>query len=145
MTAHANVKVEGRLERRTALKLPLVGARIAAGFPSPADDFVDRRLDLNEHLIRHPTATFFVRVQGSSMIDAGIHDGDLLIVDRSLEPGDNRIIIAALNGELTVKRVTRRGGKLWLLPENHDFAPVEVTPEMQFEVWGVVTSVIHPL
>ena len=145
MTVHANVTIEGRLERRTALKLPLVGARIAAGFPSPADDFVDRRLDLNEHLIRHPTATFFVRVQGSSMIDAGIHDGDLLVVDRSLEPADNKIIIAVLNGELTVKRIMRRGEQIRLMPENHDFAPVEITPEMQFEVWGVVTSVIHQL
>jgi len=145
MTSHANVVIEGRLEQRAGLKLPLVGARISAGFPSPADDFVDRRLDLNEYLIRHPTATFFVRVQGDSMIDAGIHDGDILIVDRSLDPADNKIIIAVLNGELTVKRVIKRGGQLWLLPENPAYAPVEITADIQFEVWGVVTNVIHPL
>lgn len=138
------VTILGRFEKRSALRLPLVGARISAGFPSPADDFIDRKLDLNELLVSHPASTFFVRVQGDSMIDAGIHSGDILIVDRSLEPADNKIIIAVVNGELTVKRIGLKGKKLWLLPENRSFKATEVTSDMQFEVWGIVTNVIHP-
>jgi DNA polymerase V len=135
----------GRFEPPTVCRRPLVGARISAGFPSPADDFLDRKLDLNELLIHHPSATFFVRVAGSSMTGVGIQAGDILVVDRSLEPADNKIIIAILNGELTVKRICRRHAKLFLLPENPAFQPIEVTPDIQFEVWGVVTSVIHSL
>ena len=135
----------GHAEPHPGSRHPLVGARISAGFPSPADDFIDRKLDLNELLIRHPAATFFVRVAGSSMTGIGIHHGDILVVDRSLEPADNKIIIAILNGELTVKRIGRRQGRLFLLPENPDYQPIEVTSDMQFEVWGVVTSVVHSL
>lgn len=90
------------------LSLPLFASRVPAGFPSPADDYIDQRLDLNEHLINHPAATFFVRVSGDSMTGASLHDGDLLIVDRALEPVDGRIVIAAVNGELTVKRLSLR-------------------------------------
>jgi DNA polymerase V len=130
--------------RRTGwVELPLLLAAIPAGFPSPADDYVDRTLDLNDFLIRHPAATFFVRVAGDSMTGAGIRSGDILIVDRALAPEHNRIIIAALNGELTVKRMRKEGGRIFLVPENGDYAPIEVTPEMQFEVWGVVAHVIH--
>lgn len=123
--------------------LPLFIARISAGFPSPADDFIDKNLDLNEHLIRHPAATFFVRVEGNSMINAGINSGDLLIVDRALEPADNKIVIAVLNGELTVKRIRKVGDRLFLQPENPAYKPIEVSTDAQFEVWGVVTNVIH--
>jgi DNA polymerase V len=123
--------------------LPFFVAKISAGFPSPADDYIDRKLDLNEFLIRHPTATFFVRVSGDSMIDAGINSGDILIVDRALEPTENRIVIAALNGELTVKRMRKINGRIYLIPENAAYDPIEVTPEMQFEVWGVVSHVIR--
>jgi DNA polymerase V len=123
--------------------LPLFLAKISAGFPSPAEDYIDKNLDLNEHLIKHPSATFFVRVEGDSMINAGIHSGDILIVDRALEPADNKIIIAVLNGELTVKRVNKVGDRLYLVPENDDFKPIEVTEEMDFHIWGVVTHVIH--
>jgi DNA polymerase V len=130
-------------EGDAGLYLPLYTTPVSAGFPSPADDYIDRKLDLNEFLISHPAATFFMRVEGSSMIDAGIHSGDILVVDRALEPSDNRIIIAALNGELTVKRVKRIGSRLYLVPENRDFEPIEVAPGMQFEVWGVVTCVLH--
>jgi DNA polymerase V len=130
-------------EGDAGLYLPMYTTPVSAGFPSPADDYIDRKLDLNEFLISHPAATFFMRVEGSSMIDAGIHSGDILVVDRSLEPSDNRIIIAALNGELTVKRVKRIGSRLYLAPENRDFEPIEVAPGMQFEVWGVVTCVLH--
>lgn len=118
-------------------------AKISAGFPSPADDYIDKKLDLNEFLIRHPAATFFVRVSGDSMIDAGINSGDILIVDRALEPAENRIVIAALNGELTVKRMRKACGRIYLIPENAAYDPIEVTSEMQFEVWGVVSHVIH--
>ena len=124
-------------------ELPLFSARVPAGFPSPADDYIDRALDLNEHLIRHPAATFFVRVSGDSMVDAGIHPGDILVVDRAEEPAHGKIIIAALNGELTVKRLSRSRGAVYLLPENPSYAPIEVTPETQFQVWGVVVHVIH--
>jgi len=132
-----------RPEKGDLKELPLFTARISAGFPSPADDYIDRKLDLNEYLIKHPAATFFVRVQGDSMIDAGIHSGDILIVDRALEPADNKIVIAVLYGELTVKRIKKTKSKLVLLPENPSFKPIEVTTEMGLEVWGVVTHVIH--
>lgn len=126
-------------------KLPLFIARVSAGFPSPADDHIDKNLDLNEFLIKHPAATFFVRVAGNSMINAGIRNGDLLIVDKALEPADNKIVVAALNGELTVKRIRKIKGKLFLAPENQDYQPIEIEPESQFEVWGVVTHVIQTL
>lgn len=137
--------VMGGFCRTGWLELPLLLSAIPAGFPSPADDYVDRTLDLNEFLVRHPAATFFVRVAGESMAGAGIRSGDILIVDRALVPENNRIVIAALNGELTVKRIRKDGGRLFLVPENSDFEPIEVTPEMQFEIWGVVAHVIHSL
>jgi DNA polymerase V len=123
--------------------LPLVTARISAGFPSPAEDYIDKKLDLNDYLIRHPAASFFVRVEGNSMINAGIHNGDLLIVDRALEPADGKIVIALVNGEMTVKRISKKAGRLYLLPENDAFKPLEITEGSEFQVWGVVTSVIH--
>lgn len=123
--------------------LPLYGHKVAAGFPSPADDYIERQLDLNEHLIPHKEATFFLRVSGDSMINAGIQSGDLLVVDRSIEPKNNKIIIAAVDGELTVKRLSIKRGKTWLLPENDDFSPIEVKDEQDMMIWGVVTSVIH--
>ncbi|MDQ7798486.1 MAG: translesion error-prone DNA polymerase V autoproteolytic subunit [Candidatus Edwardsbacteria bacterium] len=130
-------------QARGRLKLPLYLASIAAGFPSPADDFLDKKLDLNEHLIRHPAATFFVRVQGNSMIQAGIHSGDVLIVDRSLEPADRKIVVAVVNGELTVKRLRRKKDRTVLTAENPEYQDIEVTPEMDFDIWGVVIHVIH--
>jgi DNA polymerase V len=132
--------VAGPVERR-----PLFSARVPAGFPSPADDHVDRALDLHELCVRNPAATYFVRVEGHSMVEAGIHDGDVLVVDRSVPPADGRVVVAVLNGELTVKRLRVRGREVWLAPENALFAPVTVTPEMDFEVWGVVTHVVHAL
>ncbi|UBF24258.1 translesion error-prone DNA polymerase V autoproteolytic subunit [Kovacikia minuta CCNUW1] len=118
---------------------------VPAGFPSPAADFIEGRLDLNRHLIHHPSATFFVRVKGNSMIGAGINPGDLLIVDRALEATSGRVIIAAINGELTVKRLHREQGKLYLIPENPNYQPIAIDPAMEFEVWGVVITVIHPV
>jgi DNA polymerase V len=123
----------------------LFTSHVAAGFPSPAEDHIDKQLDLNEFLIKHPAATFFVRVEGNSMINAGIHDGDILIVDRSLEPTNNKIVIAILNGELTVKRLRKQKNKLFLNAENPEYQAIEITTEMNFEVWGVVTNVVHPV
>jgi DNA polymerase V len=126
-------------------ELPLFLAKISAGFPSPADDYIDKNLDLNEYVIKHPSATFFVRVKGTSMINAGIHNGDILVVDRSLEPAHHKIVIAVLDGELTVKRVRKAGDHLYLMPENDDFEAIEVTEETDFQIWGVVTYAIHSL
>lgn len=119
--------------------------KVPAGFPSPAADYEEDMLDLNKHLIRHPAATFFVRAIGDSMIGAGIHCGDLLVVDRSLEARDKRVVIAAINGELTVKRIRIRNKKITLVPENESYSAQEVGGNEEFEVWGVVTSVIHEL
>lgn len=130
---------------KTKCLRPLFLAQVPAGFPSPADDYVEGKLDLNRHLIKHPAATFFVRVTGDSMVDAGIHSGDLLIVDRALEPTDNNVIVAVVNGELTVKRIRKKNERVYLVPENKDYAPMEIREEMDFEIWGVVTNVIHPV
>lgn len=129
--------------REISHKLPLFLESVSAGFPSPADDYLENRLDLNEYLIRNPSATFFVRVTGDSMLDAGIYSGDILVVDRSLSPKDGNIVIAVINGELTVKRLQKIKSKLYLLPENQNYKPIEITSEMNFEVWGVVSTVIH--
>ena len=128
-------------EARMSCPRPLVLARVPAGFPSPADDYTDGQLDLNELLIQRPEATFFVRVEGDSMVGAGIHSGDLLIVDRSAEATGGEVVVAAIDGELTVKRVCRRDGALWLVAENDAYPPIEVTTELV--IWGVVEHVIH--
>ncbi len=125
--------------------LTFYAARAEAGFPSPADDYIEGQLDLNEHLIANPPATFFVRVSGQSMINAGIHDGDLLIVDRSVEPQSGSIVIAVVHGETTVKRLGRRGDRLLLLPENEAYQPLEVNRETGLQIWGVCRYVIHRL
>jgi len=124
---------------------PLFDAGVSAGFPSPAADYEQERLDLNRHLIKNPAATFFVRAVGDSMIGAGIHTGDLLIVDRSAEPRDKNIVIAVINGELTVKRLRIRKRRVTLEPENTAYPVQEISEEAEFEVWGVVTSAIHRL
>ena len=131
------------------LSTPYVGllvlVPVSAGYPSPADDYFDGPLDLHQHLITHPTATFFVRVAGESMREAGIHSGDVLVVDRALTPSNGSVVIAVVNGELTVKRLSMRHGTLMLLPENQQYAPLPITEITAFEVWGVVTYVIHRL
>jgi DNA polymerase V len=125
------------------VRLPLFSSNVAAGFPAPADSDIEAYLDLNAHLIPKPVTSFCVRVSGESMVLAGINDGDILIVDRSLEAKSGSIVIAVLNGELTVKRLKLDKGKCYLKPENDSFEPIEVAPEMDFSIWGVVTSVIH--
>ena len=129
--------------KRTSLRLPLVSASVEAGFPSPADDHLERSLDLNEELVRNPAATFFVRVKGESMRDAGIHPGDTLIVDRSVIPSDRQIVVAMIDGEFTVKRFRKRGWKITLEAENPAFAPIEVGEDQELTIWGAVTYVIH--
>ena len=124
---------------------PLFKSGVSAGFPSPAADYEEGKLDLNKHLVRNPAATFFVRVNGDSMIGAGIHPNDLLVVDRSLEPVDKNVVIAVVNGELTVKRIRIRKGKVTLEPENERYSAQQITECVEFEVWGVVTNVIHAL
>ncbi len=123
--------------------LPLFISHISAGFPSPADDYKEIELDVNELVIRHPEATFYVRVSGDSMEHAAICDGDVLVVDRALEARHNDVIVALVNGEFTVKRLHANGGALHLVPENPTYQSLEVTEAMDFQVWGVVTYCIH--
>lgn len=128
-----------------AMRLPLVGSRVAAGFPSPADDYIETQLDLNEHLIHRPAATFFVRTTGNSMEGAGIHSGDLLVVDRAERATSGKVVIASVDGELLVKRLVRHGRRLHLEAENPAFPPLVFEHEDATElvIWGVVTAVIH--
>ena len=142
---HLGVKFIYKNDSTTKLKAALYSSKVSAGFPSPAEDYIDKKLDLNEHLIKHPAATFFVKVEGNSMINAGIHNGDTLIVDRAIEPVDKKIVVAVINGELTMKRIKKINDKLYLMPENDEFKPLEVTEDSDFQVWGVVTNVIHPV
>ena len=121
----------------------LLRRAVPAGFPSPADDYVEQRISLDEHLITRRDSTFFMRVAGESMRGLGIFDGDLLVVDRSLTPSHRTIVIAVVDGEFTVKRLYRREGRIRLLAENPDFAPMEFNEGQELQIWGVVTSVIH--
>jgi len=140
MSAHLQIKP---LVARTCCPLPLYLTPVSAGFPSPAEDYLDRALDLNELLISNPAATFYVRASGDSMRDAGIQSGDILVVDRAVEARPGKIVIAAVDGELTVKRLRVKEGRLYLAPENPAYPLLEVSPEASFEIWGVVTCVIH--
>lgn len=125
------------------LTLPLFSGKVAAGFPSPADDYVEKTLDLNELLVQKPAATFFVRAEGESMLGAGIHPNDILVVDRSLEPVPGKIVICALNGELTVKRLKSIGREIVLGAENPLYPDIMVQEDIDLVIWGVVTNVIH--
>lgn len=139
------VEIVYKPNRSTKRKQPIFIATVPAGFPSPAADYEEGKLDLNKHLIKNPTATFFVRVAGDSMLKAGIHGGDLLVVDRSIEPKDKNVVIAVVNGELTVKRIRIRRNKVMLIAENDAYQSREINDQTEFEVWGVVTNVIHAL
>ncbi|MCF7958166.1 MAG: translesion error-prone DNA polymerase V autoproteolytic subunit [Phycisphaerae bacterium] len=127
------------------LARPLCGGRVPAGFPSPAEDYIDSLLDLNKHLIRHPAATYFIRVSGDSVIGGGVRTGDLLIVDRAVQAGDKDVVIASIDGELTVKRIRLDGERILLVPENDSYKAQAVSDEMAFSIWGVVRHVIHSL
>ena len=124
------------------VRVPLYSHKVAAGFPSPADDYIEDRLSLDEHLIQHRDATFFVRAKGNSMTGAGIFDGDLLVVDKSLNPSSGDIVIAIVDGDLTVKRFIRCGNKVILKPENPRFKEIELQDGQELQVWGVVTSAV---
>jgi DNA polymerase V len=124
---------------------PLFLCHVAAGFPSPADDYIERPLDLNEHVIKHPSATYFVRASGDSMNGAGIFNGDLLIVDRSLEPIHGKVVIAEVDGQLTVKRLSKLKDHFSLQSENVNYPPIELQEGNEVVVWGVVTHVLHNL
>ncbi|WP_366185384.1 translesion error-prone DNA polymerase V autoproteolytic subunit [Flavobacterium ovatum] len=124
------------------LRIPFISEGVSAGFPSPAADFMENNIDLNKELSENPLATFYIKVRGNSMIDAGINDQDVLIVDRSLQPKDNAIAICFVDGEFTVKRLKVEKDCLYLLPENPEYSPIKVTEENQFILWGIVTYVI---
>ncbi len=133
----------GACVARIKLERPLLGASLPAGFPSPADDYIETSLDLNELLVAHPSATFFVRVDGDSMINAGISDGDILIVDRALSAANNRIVVAALDGYLTIKRLRIENGRWFLQPENPAYDCIDIDEDTDFHIWGVVSWVLH--
>lgn len=126
----------------TELQLPLFDTGISAGFPSPADDFIELSIDLNKHLIKHKDTTFFAKVKGHSMKNAGIFDGDLLVIDKSLEPQDGKIAICQIDGEFTIKRIKIEKNVIWLIAENEDYKPIKVTPENDFVIWGIVINSI---
>lgn len=123
--------------------VPLYGDSVPAGFPSPADDYLDMDLNLHDYLVQHPSATFCVRAVGDSMVDAGIQSSDVMVIDRALTPKNNDIILAVVNGEFTVKRIKKSEDELYLMPANENYKPMKITEEMNFQVWGVVTFIIH--
>jgi len=126
----------------TVLPLPLAESGISAGFPSPAQDYLDLAIDLNKELIRNPSSTFYARVKGESMQGAGIDHGDLLVVDRSVSPSNGKIAVCFIDGEFTVKRIKTDVNCCWLMPENPTYQPIRVTESNQFLVWGVVIYLI---
>lgn len=117
--------------------------KVASGFPSPADDYTENRLDLNQLLVRNKSATFFLRVQGDSMKGAGIHDGDIIVVDRSIAPFDRAVVVAVVDGDLTVRRLITRHGAAELHAENPGCAPIRINEGQELDIWGVVTSAVH--
>lgn len=122
--------------------IPLMENTISAGFPSPATDYMSTGIDLNKELIRNPSSTFYGRVKGDSMQDAGIFDGDIIVIDKGLEPENDDIAVCFINGEFTLKRIVIEDNRLMLMPANKKYKPILVTPENTFIVWGIVTYVI---
>ena len=139
----SDVKVSLPIADAPVVNTPIFTSRVQAGFPSPADDYLEDQLDLNKHLIHHQEATFFVRAQGESMLNAGIHPGDILVVDKSLIAKSGKIVIAVVDGEFTVKRLYKYKGKITLKAENPDFDDIVINAGNELIIWGVVTSVIH--
>ena len=123
--------------------IPLYSSRVQAGYPSAADDHVEQRIDLTRHLVKQPASTFLVRASGDSMIDAGIRDGDLLIVDRNMKASNGKVVVAAIDGELTVKFLIEKKGTAVLMPANPKFMPIPINSESGVHIWGVVTSSVH--
>jgi DNA polymerase V len=127
------------------MNLPLFAGKVPAGFPSPAQDYAEGQLDLNEFLVEHEAATFYVRVQGHSMIGVGILDGDIIAVDKALEARHGDIVLAVIDGELTVKELYRLNGQVRLLPHNPEFQPIEIRDGQELTIWGVVKGVVRKL
>ena len=142
MYKHKNLDLFQSIQKKQIL-IPAFLDSVSAGFPSPATDYMENKLDLNEHLIKRPAATFIVKAKGPSMADAGILSGDLLIVDRSITPKNNNIVIASVFGDLTVKKLQKKESSLFLLSANSDYPSIEVKEEMECFIWGVVTYIIH--
>ncbi len=124
---------------QTELSLPMADGGIKAGFPSPAQDFLDNSIDLNRELVKHPMSTFYGRVCGESMMDAGICDGDILVIDKSLEPRDGDIAVCYVDGEFTIKYIRIEEKSIWLVPANDQYKPIQVTQDNEFLIWGIVT------
>ena len=142
MYKHKNLDLFQSIQKKQILT-PIFLDSVSAGFPSPATDYMENKLDLNEYLIKHPAATFIVKAKGSSMIDAGILSNDLLIIDRSITPKSNDIVIASIFGDLTVKKLQKKENSLFLLSANSDYPCIQVKEEMECFIWGVVTYIIH--
>jgi DNA polymerase V len=126
----------------SVLELPVLSAGISAGFPSPAMDFIDLTIDMNKHLIKHPSSTFYGRVKGVSMKNVGIYDGDLLVIDKQISPSNDKIAVCYIDGEFTVKRIKIENDCVWLIPENETYQSIKVTEDNDFIIWGIVTHVI---
>ena len=129
--------------KKKQILTPIFLDSVSAGFPSPATDYMENKLDLNEYLIKHPAATFIVKASGSSMVNADIYSGDLLIVDRSITPKSNNIVIASIFGDLTVKKMKKKEKSFFLISANEEYPNIEVKEEMECFIWGVVTYIIH--
>jgi DNA polymerase V len=134
-----------RPEFESEIKIPFIIEGVSAGFPSPAADFMETNIDLNKELSKNPLATFYIKVKGNSMIDAGINDKDVLVVDRSLEPQNNKIAICFIDGEFTVKRIQLQKDCLYLMPENPSYMPIKITENNNLIIWGIVTYVIKKI
>lgn len=142
---YPNISERFTFNPATQVERPLFSDSVSAGIPIPAEDYVESMLDLNDHLIQNTDTTFFVRVSGDSMIEAGINHGDILVVDASIQPTHGKVVIAMIDNELTVKTLERIGTKVRLLPANPDYEPIQITGDIQFDIHGVATSVIHSL
>ena len=132
-------------KKETGLDVILINTGISAGFPSPAGDYKQERISLDKELIKNQEATFFARVSGESMVNAGLEDGDLIIIDRSIEPANNKIAVCYIDGEFTVKRLRVKKGKIWLHPENSKYKPIEIKDDNELIIWGIVTNVVKKL
>ncbi len=137
-----NIDIFSPLEESCEQPLPLADSRVAAGFPSPAEDYATMHLDLNRELIKNPASTFYARVSGVSMIDEGINDGDLLVIDKSIEPYDGCLAVCYVDGDFTLKRFERHSDYGLLVPANKEYKPIKITSENDFIIWGIVTYVI---
>ena len=125
-------------------KIPMVEG-IHAGFPSPAEDYTEPVLDLNRYVIKNPASTFYARISGDSMVGVGIQDGDIVVIDKSLEPANDQIAVCFIDGEFTLKRIHPENGRLFLMPHNPNFPSIEITEENNFQVWGIVTYIIKKM